>query len=171
METTVKPTQSELTDFVSREVQYCVSSLVHHFATNPEALKGSDYSEDDLYAILSQPDYEGPARDEGYKVVATEEGYFRFIAPDAIETGFVSDDYDTRPEAWQAACEHGNLEEWQDEALEHWIVSDWLANKLEAKGEMVTTDFFGLTIWGRTTSGQAIMLDSVIEAIYIEMKQ
>ncbi len=55
------------------------------------------------------------------------------------------------------------------EALEHWIVSDWLAGKLEEKGEMVLRDFLGLTIWGRTTSGQLIAADYVIEEITREL--
>lgn len=55
-------------------------------------------------------------------------------------------------------------------ALEHWIVSDRLASKLEAKGEMILKDFLGLTIWGRTTSGQAIAADEVIQEIYQEIQ-
>ena len=58
-----------------------------------------------------------------------------------------------------------NDEDYPDEALEHWIVSDWLGKRLLEQGEMVI-DFMGLTIWGRTTSGQAICIDSVIEDIY-----
>ena len=52
-----------------------------------------------------------------------------------------------------------------EEALEHWLISEWLAKRLLEEGEMVI-DFYGLTIWGRTTSGQAIYIDSVIEDIY-----
>ena len=55
------------------------------------------------------------------------------------------------------------------EAYEHWLVTDWLADKLAAKGEMVTKDFMGLTIWGRTCTGQAIYLDNVIEEIYNDL--
>ena len=58
-----------------------------------------------------------------------------------------------------------NDEDYPDEALEHWLVSTWLANRLRKEGEMVI-DFMDLTIWGRTTSGQAISIDSVIENIY-----
>ena len=48
----------------------------------------------------------------------------------------------------------------------HWLISEWLAKRLCLKtGEMVI-EFLGLTIWGRTTSGQAIYIDSVIEDIY-----
>ena len=52
-----------------------------------------------------------------------------------------------------------------EEALEHWLVSEWLGKRLQEEGEMVI-EFLGLTIWGRTTSGQAIYIDSVIEDIY-----
>ena len=61
--------------------------------------------------------------------------------------------------------DYGELEAYPQEALEHWVVSDWLANRLREQKEMVI-DFYGLTIWGRTTSGQAIYIDSVIEDIY-----
>ena len=75
----------------------------------------------------------------------------------------------SRPYTQDDVGDHADLEDYQDdliEALEHWIVSDWFADKLIAKGEMVTKDFLGLNIWGRTTSGQAIFLDGVIEQIY-----
>ena len=56
-------------------------------------------------------------------------------------------------------------EEEPQEALEHWIISDWLADKLAEENEMVTKDFLGLTIWGRTQSGQAVSMDYVIQKI------
>ena len=56
-----------------------------------------------------------------------------------------------------------------NEALEHWVVSSWLAEKLEDKGEMIVYDFLGLTIWGRRTSGQAIYMDGVIGEISSDM--
>ena len=58
-----------------------------------------------------------------------------------------------------------NDDDYPNEALEHWLVSEWLGKRLQEEGEMVI-DFYGLTIWGRTTSGQAIYIDSVIEDIY-----
>jgi len=54
------------------------------------------------------------------------------------------------------------------EPLEFWIVSDWLAEKLREKGEVIIdyehVDFY---IWGRSCSGQAIYLDGVIREIAI----
>lgn len=54
-----------------------------------------------------------------------------------------------------------------DEVYEHWVVTDWLKRKLEARGEIVG-EFAGLTIWGRCTTGQAICMDGVIERIAVE---
>lgn len=51
------------------------------------------------------------------------------------------------------------------DALEHWVVSDWLARKLSENAEIVDTDFAGLAIWGRTMTGQAIECDEIIVAI------
>lgn len=50
------------------------------------------------------------------------------------------------------------------EIYEWWAVSQWLAEKLEEKGEIIA--YAGMTcIWGRRTSGQAILLDWVISQI------
>lgn len=57
-------------------------------------------------------------------------------------------------------CQHPKSDE--HEILEHWIVSDWLANKLAAHGETVDEDFAGLAIWSRATHGQEIAEDDVI---------
>ena len=55
------------------------------------------------------------------------------------------------------------------DALEHWIVSKSLGLKLGQRGEIVRK-FFDFTIWGRTTSGQSISIDSVIVEIALEME-
>ena len=68
-------------------------------------------------------------------------------------------------ELMEVCVQYKDGEDYPEEALEHWLVSTWLANRLREEGEMVV-EFLGLTIWGRTTSGQAIYIDSVIEDIY-----
>ncbi len=45
-------------------------------------------------------------------------------------------------------CETNRLDPEQHEAYEHWIVTDWLARKLEERGEMVA-EILDLQIWGR----------------------
>lgn len=54
------------------------------------------------------------------------------------------------------------------DALEYWLVSEWLAEKLKEKGEPATTNFLGLPVWGRCTTGSAPYTDEVIEEIYDE---
>ena len=100
-----------LQQLVDRDVIYLASSLVEHFASNPNACcNGVDYDE-----VLS-------------------------------------------------LCVNG-----RDEALEHWIVSDWFAEKLADHGE-ITGELLGLTIWGRTCSGQTIAADGVVREIAEEME-
>ena len=60
-------------------------------------------------------------------------------------------------------------EEYESEPLEHWIVSDWLAIKLDEQGEVIVTDFMGFNIWGRTCSGQSITLDGVFNDIAVKL--
>ena len=55
------------------------------------------------------------------------------------------------------------------EALEHWIVTRWFADKLADKGE-ITGELFDFHIWGRQCSGQAILLDNVVAEIAAEMQ-
>ena len=67
----------------------------------------------------------------------------------------------------KAEYEFDQLEMEMQEVLEWWAVSDFLLGKLKANNEVVidTTP----NIWGRTCSGQAILLDSVITRICAEM--
>jgi hypothetical protein len=55
------------------------------------------------------------------------------------------------------------------EILEWWKVSSWLADKLLDQGECIIEFGGGFpSIWGRCTSGQAILLDWVISKIAME---
>lgn len=77
-----------------------------------------------------------------------------------------SDWFETEEEALRDLFEQERLDEPDgSEAFEHWAVSRWLADKLEAKGEsVVETDFAG-HVWARCTTGQMIRMDSVIRSI------
>ena len=61
-------------------------------------------------------------------------------------------------------------EEQYPEILEYWAVSSYLADKLEEKGECIAKDFLDFNVWGRTCSGQAILLDYVISDIAYDME-
>ena len=51
-----------------------------------------------------------------------------------------------------------------DEVLEWWLIDSWLAERLQQEGEVVIEEY-GCYWWGRSTSGQAIYLDSVIQKV------
>jgi len=142
--------QRKVGELVSREVIYCVSTLVSEMFK--AGLNGTFNNADELYQIMAQDDWETAAEDN-----------------DCFENGQFWYHEDTAYSSASDFCESNNIDPYQNEALEHWIVSDYLADKLEAAGEMVLRDFMGLTIWGRTTSGQSILLDGVICGIYNEL--
>ena len=56
------------------------------------------------------------------------------------------------------------LDLFADEVLEWWLIDSWLAERLRQEGEVVIEEY-GCYWWGRSTSGQAICLDSVIQKI------
>ena len=148
---------------VNREVIYCVSPLVYELSKKAEEFP--DYYDDLLSAHQGMPDYEEAAIENGWQL---EEGHGdEEIVYRNSETGDVSDDAET----WEELCNEKGIDayEYAPEILEHWIVSDWLAARLEEHGERVLRDFFGMTVWGRTTSGQAILLDYIISEIAAEM--
>lgn len=145
--------QNKVRDFVSREVIYNVSSLISELG-NQEALY-----RDELLPVCSQ---------DNWKDTAIED--FINGTPDQKGKPFTVDDFHSlHGEEYREYCEERDIDPQTTEAYEHWIVTDYLADKLEAKGEMVLRDFLGMTIWGRTCSGQAILLDSVICDIYDEL--
>lgn len=168
-------------DMVRREVHYCVSYLVSTLAGGYGQLEnaarmresyrtapGADLSELTEQAFeLACPidDWEEAAREAGWRVVSTF-GTIRAIKNEAATDDDVTDFCSDEMEAWRAACEHDDLDPYQREVYEHWIVSDWLADQLIARGEKVDKDFGGMTVWARTTTGQAIAADSVIQAIH-----
>lgn len=165
---------------VDREVYMCLSSLVSTLAKsangmissrtgrNPyldEAIRGTMALADQAYELaMPIPDYESAARDAGWG-----------NGDDAIENLPNDEGYWLNPDRWhdagnpiacvtaQEACEHDDIEPYDREVFEHWAISGWLADKLEAKGEKVDRDFAGMIVWARTTTGQAIYCDGVIQ--------
>ena len=60
---------------------------------------------------------------------------------------------------------HFNLDPDYDEVYEHWIVtSSWAAEDLRAYGQIVF-EFGGMTIFGRCTTGQSLLLDGFVRRL------
>lgn len=141
-------------DLVRREVHYCVSGLVSTLASGAGSanIHLGGLFEQALDLVAPTDDFEEAARDAGWEVVDGEE----YRDGHHIPGGF---------RGWEALCRDEGIEPFEREVYEHWIVSDWLADKLAERGEKVDKDFAGLTVWARTTTGQAIYMDAVIEEI------
>jgi hypothetical protein len=54
------------------------------------------------------------------------------------------------------------------EVYEQWSVSDWLASRLQNTGATVR-EFFGMRVWLRTCTGQALYMDACFRAIIREL--
>jgi len=165
--------QARASRLIQQEVRACVSSLVSTLAN------GAGVASTDLNALTEQAlelclpilDYEEAAYEAGW-AKSTEGWFWRKPTADEIEDGtadfyFLRSGPFVRSDATTARdlCDAEDIEPHELEIFEHWIVSDWLADKLEAKGENVDREFAGLTVWARTTTGQAISIDAVIESI------
>jgi hypothetical protein len=61
-------------------------------------------------------------------------------------------------------------EEEAQEIFSWYCVDEWMADKLKEQGEPVLENDFGKW-WGRTTFGQLIAADSVIERIHAELNK
>lgn len=59
-------------------------------------------------------------------------------------------------------------EEAPKEIMSWYLITDWFADKLKSKNEAVLESDFG-TWWGRTTYGQGIIMDAVIQEIAKEL--
>jgi len=146
--------------FVDREVIYCVSTLVADLAANWDQFP--EYADDLLGAFYGNPDFHEAAGSEGWEQYIDKYGVECWQHEDGM--------------TWAGNAENLCMEfdidfhDFQPEIFEHWIVSDYLADKLEEHGHKVLRDFFGMTVWCRPTTGQAILLDVVISEICAEME-
>lgn len=160
---------------VRREVGHSVSFLVSELAkgygdANPKSV--AEMTEEAFELCSPVQDWEEAALHEGFEVRHDKDGFYLCTAKEARHedqgnpsVGFDGRDHlDSIEEAARTLCESAGFDPYEWEIYEHWIVSDWLANALREKGERVG-ELAGLTIWGRTTTGQGISSDRVIQEI------
>ncbi|MEM7590918.1 MAG: hypothetical protein AAF383_05265 [Cyanobacteria bacterium P01_A01_bin.83] len=151
-------------DFVSREIIYCVSSLV--YTLNKEGKLDEEY-----WNLLESIDWEeAEAEIQQNNCIVQEEVDLWGVYDTDTDYYVVDPNHDTKHQAIQEYFNEQNwdLHEYNREVYEHWLVSSYLGEKLKAKGETVE-EFYGLTIWGRTTTGMAIAYDCVIKEIYDDL--
>jgi hypothetical protein len=161
---------------VRDEVYTCASQLVSAVSSGDNcATMGLSY-EDDLMPLLESLDYDEPADDHIRNGMGDDERR-EYLAAQSAEVPEGADEaailaltFTTMEEQGaQEFCDEFNLDPDRNEIFEHWVVSDWLARRLEERDESVCHDFLGLTIWGRATTGQHISLDGVVLRIAAEL--
>jgi hypothetical protein len=158
---------------VAREVYYCVSSLVSTLASDM-----SELAEPAFALVRPIEDYEEAAIDAilgwSFSHLFAECTKRDLDVGDNVEQStmrsiLISNLKESGTTYFEEFCWANDIEPYEREVYEHWIVSDWLADKLAEKGEKVDKDFAGLTVWARTTTGQGIASDWVIEQIVAEL--
>ncbi len=132
--------QKTCKEFCNREIKAYASDLI-------DALYNSDDppQADILNTVCFRPEWSDTASEHSGRIYTDER---------------LAEDY----------CIEHDLEPAITEALAHYIVSEWLALRLRARGELVAMDYLGMHIWGRTTCGQHPYIDTVISKICLESK-
>lgn len=147
-------------DLVAEHVHANVGSMVEYILGQDD--RNAPFSWDDLDLRPDPSDWEAE-RLNAYLVDELDTTWEDVTGePFEIMEGEEEDDYDLRLEDQSDGVRdyiRDNAE--PAEVYEWWIVSGWLANRLEAEGEIV----FDGDIWGRQTTGQAIKMDYVIQKI------
>ncbi len=138
--------------FVQRNVITNMNEVIQHLLSSGAY---GDY-EYEILSVQSAPDYESAADYAGWVFYDDEEIY-------------KNGDSDNVYNNVQEVCEGENLYVDYIEAYEFWAVSNRLGEQLKERGEMVQ-HILGHMIWGRCTTGQAILLDNCISEICEEME-
>jgi len=144
--------------FVAREVKAC-------FSYEMDAILKVNGSCDITKDLPSYDDIENMYE---YKCPECGEGYPDL---DSIENPHGEDSEEDKKYfcRWCKAYFDEEPENEPQEIFEWWIVTEWLYEKLKAKGQPVL-EWGNNYYWGRCTTGQAILLDGVISEICSEMQ-
>lgn len=184
-----------ITKLVEREVTCNVNRLVSHFAHHPDALDGSGYYYEDILDLCRCPaDPKDVLEEHGYSLQEAENEWHIVIDSELEEFQWVAEQLaKPHPEesdeelmeklmtyshgivcdedSHQEALDHLRIEieDHDSEVYEHWVVSEHLAERLKENGQTVG-ELFGLTIWGRTTTGQSMVIDWIMNKIASDME-
>ncbi len=139
---------------VRNEVLLCLSSLVSDLS------KIEDVGTQDFMLEL----WEGPG---DYQEAAEGEGWVKDESDNMVRQPVEgSGEY----ESWQECCESEGIDFERREVFEHWAVSSWFADELRERGEtVVDAQDWNVQIWARTTTGQAISMDWIVQDIAKEV--
>ena len=133
--------QDKCGEFVNRHVQQPIGQLIYE-------LQEKGHMQEDIWDMFGGPKT-------------------KYICGDCDFETYEYDETQNHSEEHQGEEKHQDFaeEEESNEVYEYWLVDDYLYHKLKEEGYLVNDDWFGLTIWGRTCTGQAIKVDGIIRQI------
>ena len=156
-------------ELVQREVIYCVSSLVH---TLTQENKLDEELTIELWTSpINYDDCEYAIKEDG-SYLGQKDGLWGLYDNDEPNNPIVDYEYETREALidWYFDDMSWDINQYRSEVFEHWIVTCWLGKKLQEHDETVVEDVLGISyIWCRSTTGQAIHCDCVIQEIYNDL--
>ncbi|SHH47312.1 hypothetical protein [Bradyrhizobium erythrophlei] len=145
--------------FVQANIISCQSELVS-LLTSPEAQEiRSRLTPCPLQDLLGQ------AEEISYPIADFDETAVQ-LGYDQQQDGTWSHTSNLSYATSQDVCTEHDAEPYYWEVFEFWQVTSYLAGQLTSRGEQVDLDFAGMQIWARTTTGQSIALDGVIQRIF-----
>ena len=167
--------------FIDREVYCNVGTLVEYCLSKGSEDRDSPVNYDDLENMYSYPEWSKTVLgEELYFEGGTEKQKTEFLeefdrlteeSESLFEKEEISEEtHERNLEIIQEAREEvEELETEAAEVFEWWAVSSYLFEQLRDRGYVVI-DTGSVNVWGRTTTGQAILLDGVITRICADMK-
>ena len=164
-----------LAALIEREVLHCISSTVQFAAATTELHEACELDYDDVHSLLSQPCWTESAVEH----LASKMTRSEMIA--WLEERDVEGSFDTMADVdvshavminidnCEQFCSDQGVDIIEDEAYEHWAVTEWMRDALKEEGA-ITGDLLDFNVWGRTTTGQSIRLDRIIKQVAAKMK-
>lgn len=74
----------------------------------------------------------------------------------------LNDDIEVAMDILEELGDQMGLEEYDQDVLQFWFVTEAFGRALQDVGECVNMDWYGHVVWGRTTVGQAIYMDAEV---------
>jgi hypothetical protein len=145
--------------FIQKEVYCNVNSMVEYILGRSHEDDKAPFSYDDISNLMYYPETILPSgkRFEG----GAEDDKKTFIQK-LQDVHDESEDIELRTHIQSDIDFLENLDSEYRDVFEWWVVSSWFAEELKKQGEVIIE---GENIWGRSTTGQAILLDSVVSLI------
>jgi hypothetical protein len=161
-------------NLVRNEVYYNVSGMTQYILDMANTDKEAPFSIDDvenLYALSDLDGVHAAIMDAWSYSDDNKNTIIAHLKEVESETGLRGILSKTDIKIIKELCEHLDIDtsdyEEPQQIMEWWICSNHLIEKLKEHGEPVIPSH---NLWGRCTSGQAIVLDGVITAIQKETK-